>query len=45
VNRSLIPSRTNYTTLTSNVLATPPANTFTDTSATNTESFYWIEVE
>jgi hypothetical protein len=45
VNRSLIPSFDNYTTLTSDVPGTPPVNSFTDTTATNTESFYWIELQ
>jgi len=45
INRSLIISRDNYSTLTNGVPGTPPLNGFTDTSATNVASFYWIELE
>jgi hypothetical protein len=45
VNRSLTPTFDNYTTLTNNVASTPPLNSFTDTTATNAASFYWIELQ
>jgi len=45
VKRSFEPSRSNHTVLVSNVLATPPVNSFTDATATNGTSFYWIEVQ
>ena len=43
VNRSLTPARTSFTTVTNGVPGTPPVNTFTDTTATNTAAFYWVE--
>ena len=44
VNRSLTPSRGSFTTLTNSMPGSPPVNAFTDTTATNRTSFYWIEV-
>ena len=45
VNRSVAPSRDNYTTLTNGVRGVWPTNTFTDTRATNQTHFYWVELE
>jgi len=45
VNRSLEPSRGNYTTLTNGMPSTPPVNTLMDTTATNATAFYWIELQ
>jgi len=45
VNRSVTPSRNNYTTLTNGVRGVWPTNTFTDARATNQTHFYWVELE
>jgi hypothetical protein len=45
VKRALTPLRTGAVTLTNNVAPTAPTNSFTDTTATNATSFYWIEAE
>lgn len=45
VNRSITLSGSNHSVLASNILATPPSNTFSDKAATNSASFYWIEVQ
>ncbi|MDW8307970.1 MAG: CARDB domain-containing protein [Verrucomicrobiales bacterium] len=45
VMRALFPARTASTTLTNNLPATPPVNTFVDRTATNATGFYWIEVQ
>jgi len=45
VNRSTVPSRDNYSTLTNGVRGLVPVNVFTDTNATNGSYFYWVEQE
>jgi hypothetical protein len=45
LNRSLTPSRGSYTTLTNGVPGTPPLNSFTDTTTTNSTAFYWVELQ
>jgi len=45
INRSLTPSRADYTTPTNAVPRTPPLNNFTDSAATNAAPFYWIELQ
>jgi len=45
VMRSFNLARNDRTVLGSNLLATPPLNTFTDTIATNNAAYYWIEVQ
>lgn len=44
LNRLLTLSRGSYTTLTNGVPCTPPLNSFTDTTATNSTAFYWLEI-
>jgi hypothetical protein len=45
LDRSLTPSRTNYTTLTNGMPSVPPVITFTDRTATNATAFYWLELQ